>query len=344
MKNKTLLLTLLLIFIITLFAAGCGKTQNPPVAQPEVKELIVYSGRKEALIKPVIEQFEKQTGIKVVLRTGGASELANAIMEEKNNPKGDVFIANDGGTLEKLKMEQVLLPYKPADFEKVPADFKSPDGSWIGLSVRARVIMYNTNLLSEKDVPKSVLELTDKKWQGQVAIASSANESLIGHVTVLRKTIGDAATEKFLKGLMDNKVQVLKGHTEVRKAVGAGEFKLGLINHYYYHLQKKEGSPVAAIYPDQGQDQMGTATNIAGAAIIKGAKNIDNAKKFMDFLLKPEVQKLFAELNYEIPVVEGVPVFEAKSLKEFKRAAVNMEVLGQELNNTMNMLEKIGMP
>lgn len=343
------LLVILTIFTLSILITGCGTTGEKPAAketqeEKETKELVVYSGRKEPLIKPVVEQFEKETGIKVTVRYGGASELANAIMEEGKSPRGDVFIANDAGTLEKLKSQGLLTPNNSEAVKKVPEQYRAADGSWVGVSGRARVIMYNTNLVKESELPKSVFDLTDTKWKKQVALAKSSNESLIGHVTAVRLVKGDNAAEDWLKGLAANEAQFLKGHTEVRKAVGSGEFKLGVVNHYYYHLEKQDGSPVGVIYPDQGADQMGVPMNIAGAAIIKGAKQEEAAVEFVNFLLQPKTQELFAKLNYEMPVIDGVPVHEAKALKEFKQSTANLQQLGQELDKTIDLLEKVGTP
>ncbi|SDF66964.1 extracellular solute-binding protein [Sporolituus thermophilus] len=345
MVFKKKVLALLALSILLAFAiAGCGSSETAKTEQAKPTQLVVYSGRNEKLIKPVIEQFEKETGIKVVLRAGGASELANAVMEEKNNPQADVFIANDAGTLEVLRSQGLFQPNNSDAVKKVPADLRADDGSWVGVSARSRVIMYNTKLVKESELPKSLFDLADPKWKGQVAMAISSNESVVGNVTVIRQVKGDKAAEDFLTALKANDVKVLKGHTEVRQAVGKGEFKLGWVNHYYYELEKAAGSPVAAIYPDQGPSDMGVAVNVAGVGIIKGAKNTEAAKKFIAFLLQPSIQKIFAEVNYEYPVIPGVPAKAEKSLNDFKRADVKLEVLGKELKNSMNLLEKVGMP
>ncbi len=356
LRKNSLVLLLVAALVAVLGLAGCGTTAKdtaktnettttqPEATQTETKELVVYSGRKEKLMQPVLDAFTKETGIQVRMRAGGASELANAIMEEKNNPQADLFIANDAGTLEKLRLEGLLDTYASEAIAKVPADLKSTDNSWVGVSARTRVIMYNTNLVKENELPKSVFELTDPKWKGQVAVAKGSSESVVGHITAIRKIKDEKTAEEFLKGLLANKVSVLKGHTEVRNAVGKGEFKLGLVNHYYYHLQKQEGSPVGVIYPDQGADQMGTMLNVAGAGLVKGGKNSEAAREFLDFLLQPATQKIFAEVNYEIPVLPGVPVKDAKAMNEFRRADIKLDVLGKEIDNTMNLLEKVGMP
>lgn len=345
MKKK--ILAACSISLLATVLAGCslpGEQKASAGEKTAPSSLVAYSGRKEPLIKPVLDAFEKETGIKVTLRSGGASELANAIIEEQKSPGADVFIANDAGTLEMLRLKGLLQPNASPALDAVPADLKSADGSWIGVSARSRVIMYNSNLVKESDFPGSIKDLADPRWKKQVAIASSSNESVIGHITSLRLVQGDGETEKFIRGLMANQVQSLKGHTEVRKAVGSGEFKMGIVNHYYYHLEKKDGSPVGVIYPDQGEGQMGVPVNVAGAAIVKGAKNSHSARRFVDYLVKPETQELFARLNFEIPVVDGVPAGEARKLKDFKRSQVRLEQLGSELNKTINLIEKVGLP
>lgn len=354
-KHFKLLLAIFAAILIVAAIAGCSQKQEKSAVtdekeaadEKETKELVIYSGRKEPLIKPVIKAFEEETGIKVTLHSGGASELANQILEEASKPRADVIIANDAGTLEFLRLEGALQKNDSENIDKVDKNFRAEDGSWIGVSARSRVIMYNTDLVKAEDAPKSVYELADPKWEGQVGIASSSNESLIGHITAIRKIKGDEFAEDFLRKLLANKPVILKGHTEVRKAVGSGEIKLGLVNHYYYHLQKAEGSPVGVIYPDQDADDQegdGVMVNIAGAGIINGAKNLKAAQRFIDFLISPKAQEIFAGVNYEAPVIGGVPIIEARPLYAFKQMDIPLHILGEELQSTMDLLEKVGMP
>jgi len=320
-----------------------GTKEAPPAAAPASKELVIYSGRKEELLKPVIEAFEKQTGIKVALKAAGATELAALILEEKSNPRSDIYVANDAGALEKLRMEKALEPYTSDKLAKVPADLKAADNSWHAITARARVIMYNKARVSEKELPKSLKELADPKWKGQVGMATGANESVIANVTALRVAEGDQATEQFLKAMKENGLKIYKGHGDVRQAVGKGEIKLGWVNHYYYHLQtvEKENNNVGVIYPDQDKD--GVTVNISGAAVVKGAKNMANAKAFMDFLLTPEIQKLFAEVNYEMPVLPGVATKDSKALGDFKRNPVKLGQFGTEWDKSVQLIDKLGL-
>lgn len=352
--RKSILSLGAVLVALTLFLTACGgakESAEPGAQEPANKEtlkeaptknLVIYSGRKEVMLGPVLEAFEKQTGVNVVMKAAGATELANLIMEEKSNPKADIYIANDAGALEKLRLEKTLEPYTSEKLKAVPADLKAEDNSWYAITARARVIMYNKSRVLEADLPKSLKDLTDPKWKGQVGMATGANESVIANVTALRISEGDKAAEQFLIDLKNNGLKVYKGHGDVRQAVGKGEIKLGWVNHYYYHLQLKEkDNNVGVVYPDQ--DQGGVTVNISGAAIVKGAKNMANAKAFMDFLLTPETQQIFAGANFEMPVLPGVPTVDAKALNEFKRNSVKLGQFGSEWDKSVKLIDKIGL-
>lgn len=340
MKKIIIVFCSTLLIVSTFF--GCNSSNKN--IQSKSKELVIYSGRKEPLFIPVVAKFEEKTGIKVILQSGETPALANAILEERSNPRADIFVAGDAGTLEKLNMEKVLLPNSSKLINDLDAKFKAKNGSWVSVSARARIIMYNTDLVSEVDLPKSMLDLTDPKWSGQIGIQLSSNESFIAQITAMRKVMGDTATEKYLRDLKANNPVSLKSSTDIRNAVGSGELKLGMTNHYYYFLEKHEGSPVGIIYPDQDENSMGTTINISGAGILNGAKNLENAKLFVDFLLEKDTQKMFAELNYEMPVMEGVEVKEARPISQIKSIDIKLEELGKELNNTINLMEKVDLP
>lgn len=313
------------------------------LAQPS-GELVIYSGRSEPLIVPLIQLFQQQTGIRVTLQSGAATALANLVLQEQPNPRADLFIANDAGTLEFLKLKDALQPYISEQIRKIPEQFRARDGSWLGVSGRSRVIMYNTKLLRPEELPKSVFELGDPRWKNKMAMATTRNESVIAWVTALRLVKGDAFTKEYLLKLKANGIVTLNGHTDVRKAVGRGEFALGLVNHYYYHLELRDGSPVGVIYPDQGPTDIGVLVNVAGAAIIKNAKHVREAQRFLDFLAAPEAQKLFAELNFEYPLLPGVPTAPGVRLLEtIKLMPVRLDELGKELEKTLKLLDEVGL-
>jgi len=309
-------------------------------------KLVIYSGRSEPLILPVVEAFQaKYPAVEVLLKTGSNSELANALIEEQSNPQADVFISTELFTIQALAQQGALQPYLPMGADKLLAGFSAPDQTWVGLTRRARVILYNTQRVDPQDLPASIFDLTDPKWKGQVASAGSTNGSMQAQIAAMRQLLGEAATEAWLRGLIENKVTFFGGHTDVRKAVGAGEFKLGLVNHYYYHLQQAEGSPVGVIFPDQGEGQIGLITNATAAGIVRGAPNLAAARALLDFLVSREGQKLFAELNYEYPLLEGVELHPAvQPLEDLRLAQFDMAQSIANFQATFDLIEKVGLP
>jgi iron(III) transport system substrate-binding protein len=346
--------------IVMLLVSACGAAPAAtgiPATQPATEvpvtgstdvsgDLVIYSGRSEPLIQPVIDAFKaKYPDVNVLLKAGSNSELANALIEEQANPQADVFITTELFTVQSLAQEGVFQSYLPAGADQLPAEFLGPDNLWTGLTRRARVIMYNTDLVSQEELPTSIFDLSDPKWQGQIAAAGSTNGSMQAQIAAMRPLIGEEETEAWLNGLLANEVTFFGGHTDVRKAVGAGEFKLGLVNHYYYYLQKAEGSNVGIIFPNQGDGEIGLITNATAAAIVNGAPHVQAAQAFMDFLVSPEGQKLFAELNYEYPLLPGVELHaDVQPLDEFRLADVNVAEAAQDFDATFNLMEKVGLP
>jgi iron(III) transport system substrate-binding protein len=349
-----------LLFVLVLLVSACGggtavTEETAPAteaAAPVENEagvsgnLVIYSGRSESLIQPVLDAFQaKYPNVKILLKSGSNSELANALIEEQANPQADVFVTTEIFTIQSLYQQGLFASYRPVGADALPSEFIGPEDSWVGLTRRARVIMYNTELVSADEAPQSIFDLTDPKWKGQIAAAGSTNGGMQAHIAAMRQLLGDVDTQEWLVGLMANDVTFFGGHTDVRKAVGAGEFKIGLVNHYYYYLQLAEGSPVGIVFPDQGEGQIGLISNATSAAIVKGVKNTAAAQAFLDFLISEEGQKLFAEGNYEYPILAGVPLREGvEPLENFRLADVNVADAALDLNGTLDLMEAIGLP
>jgi iron(III) transport system substrate-binding protein len=322
-------------------------TEGPAAETMEVSgELVIYSGRTEPLLQPVIEAFKvKYPNAEVLLKAGSNSELANALLEEQANPQADVFITTELFTVQSLAEEGIFQSYLPVGADQLPAEFLGADNLWTGLTRRARVIIYNADLVSQEELPTSIFDLTDPKWKGQIAAAGSTNGSMQAQIAAMRQLIGEEETEAWLNGLIANEVTFFGGHTDVRKAVGTGEFKLGLVNHYYYYLQKAEGSNVGIIFPDQGEGQIGLITNATAAAVINGAPHVAAAQAFLDFLVSAEGQKLFAEQNYEYPLLPGVELHaDVQTLDGFRFADVDVVAASQDFQATFDLMEKVGLP
>lgn len=291
--------------------------------------LVVYSARKEELIRPAVETFQQDSGIKVTLLTGKAGELARRIEIERGDPKGDLFLGTTAGVTELLRRKGALEPYASPYAKEIPDEFKTPDGTWVGITGRVRVIIYNKNLVKDADAPRSFFDLTDPKWRGKVVVASMGERTTVGHLAAIMALKGEELTTRYVKALRDNGLKVLNNNTEVRKAVASGEYAVGITNHYYYLIQLRENpaSPLGIIYPDQGPGDMGAPVYSITAAIIKGAKNLEAAKKFVDFLLQPKGNRLLVEGEFEIPLFPGARlVGEDKGilgLGQFKKAPVS---------------------
>jgi iron(III) transport system substrate-binding protein len=319
------------------------------------QEMVVFSGRKEPLIKPVIELFEQETGIRVTLKTGESAALGQQLLQEKAKPSADVYIAKESGSLEYLRQQGVFEKYESKEIQKIPARFRASDGSWVGVSGRSRAVIYNTTLVKPENVPHTLQELLDPRWNGKIAAVNMGNESFVDWVSALRLTWGDQQTEEFLRKLKGQVQLISKSHTDVRKAVGRGEYPLGLINHYYFHLQKQETDPiytnVGIVYLDQKPGERGELVNVAGIAIVKGAPHLLQAQKFIDFLVSPAAQKLFAELNFEYPllpevethrdVLESMGCQKTSAIDCLNVMDIHLDQLGPEMNKTTELLENI---
>jgi iron(III) transport system substrate-binding protein len=362
-------ITLLVLFTLGMILAACAPVAEAPVPTVSVSapeeapteastemaqasavelsgKLIIYSGRSEPLIQPVIDAFKAQhPNVEILLKSGSNSQMANALLEEKANPQADLFITTEIFTIQTMAGEGIFQAYRPANADKLPAEALGDGNLWVGLTRRARVIMYNTELVSAEEAPQSIFDLTDPKWKGQIAAAGSTNGGMQAQIAVLEKAIGAEETQTWLNGLLANDVTFFGGHTDVRKAVGAGEFKIGLVNHYYYYLQAAEGSPVGVVFPDQGEGQIGLISNLTAAGIVNGTKNPATAQAFIDFLLSEEGQKLFAELNYEYTVLPGVALNpDVQPIDSYRMVDVNLRDVTVSLDNVFAIIETVGLP
>ncbi|MEN9938719.1 MAG: hypothetical protein RLZZ387_5298 [Chloroflexota bacterium] len=309
-------------------------------------ELVVYTSRSEALFKPVLEEFGKAyPNVTVTMLSGSNGELAAKLLEEKGNPKADVLVNSDQLTMLSLASEGVFAPNDSPAVVSVPEDYRADDGSWVSLTLRPRVIMYNTDLVTPEELPATMMDLADPKWKGQIGAADSRSGAMLAQLAVMRQELGEDQMKAFVEGLVANETQWFGSHTDVRKAVGAGEFKLGLVYHYYYHLSKAEGAPVGIVYPDQGDGQMGLVVNSTNAGIISGAPNAELAKLFVDFMLSPEGQKVYAEKNFEYPIIPGVALAEGvPPLSEFTIKDVSLKAIWEELDDTKAIAQGAGLP
>ncbi|MEW5989029.1 MAG: extracellular solute-binding protein, partial [Chloroflexota bacterium] len=207
---------------------------KPETSGPAEETLVIYSGRSETLVQPIIDQFAQATGIEVQVRYGSTSEMAATLLEEGDNSPADVFYAQDPGGLGAIEQAGLLAPLPAATLAKVPARFVSPAGEWIGITGRARVVVYNTDTLSESDLPSDLWGFTDPQWQGRLGWAPT-NGSFQAMVTAMRTVWGEEETRRWLEGVLANEPVAYESNTPIVAAVGAGEIEVGFVNHYYLY-------------------------------------------------------------------------------------------------------------
>jgi iron(III) transport system substrate-binding protein len=342
-RNPHLPLLLALIFLL----AACGAQEDAAgvsqASSTEERSLVIYSGRSESLVGPLIEQFADETGIDVEVRYGGTAELAATLLEEGDNSPADVFYAQDPGGLGAVAAAGMLATLPDSILSDLPAAYTGQDGKWIGVSGRARVVVYNTDRLTVAELPADLWGFLEPEWRGEVGWAPT-NGSFQAMVTALRAEWGEAQTRRWLEGMQANDPVVFEGNTPIVAAVGAGEISAGLVNHYYlYRFLAEEGEGFAArnyVLPEGGP---GSIVLVSGAGILETASNGASAELFLAYLLSPAAQEYFATETYEYPVTEGVPVSPLVTLPDELSLAANQVPLEQlaDLQGTVEMLSEL---
>ena len=323
--------------------ASSGTSPADSTASPS-GVLTVYSGRSEELVGPLFAQFTQESGIEVAARYGETAELAAQLIEEGDATPAQVFFAQDAGALGAASAAGILAPLPAGAADSVPTAYRSPDGTWTGVTGRARVIAYDSEQVRAEDVPQSVFDLTDPRWRGQVAIAPT-NASFQSFVTAMRRSQGDAKTRAWLEGLVANDVQRFEKNGLILDAVDAGQVKLGLVNHYYWYEKAAEvgADAMRAQIAFTAPRDPGSLVNVAGIGVLKPAANDPNAAAFISFLLSPSTQQWFVENTFEYPLVPDVAIADGlPPLSSLSGPDVPLADLA-DLPGTLTMLTEVGL-
>ena len=326
---------------ITLTVAGCSSSAS---VSPE-DGVVVYSGRSEELVAPLFAQFTEETGIPVEARFGDSAELAAQLLEEGDATPAQVFFSQDAGALGAVAAEGLLAPLPEGVAADVPPAYVATDGTWTGVTGRARVIVYDAEQVAADAVPQSVLDLTDPAWQGQVAIAPT-NASFQSFVTAMRQTEGDEATKAWLEGLVANDVQTYEKNSLIVDAVDAGQAKLGLVNHYYWYEKAAEvgADAMRAQNAFTADGDPGSLVNVAGVGITEpAATNPNAAEPSSPGCSRPQTQQWFAENTFEYPLIDGIAVADGlPALDTLAGPDVALADLA-DLPGTLEMLTEVGL-
>ncbi|MEI5102795.1 iron ABC transporter substrate-binding protein [Streptomyces sp. PmtG] len=307
--------------------------------------LVIYSGRNEKLIQPLLDKLEQAIGADVEVRYGDSAELAAQILEEGGRTKAGLFFSQDAGALGALSKEGRLRKLTPATLDKVDESYRGSGGDWVGLSGRVRVLAYNPDKVSEDDVPNSVFDVVEPKWKGKVGFAPT-NASFQAFVTGMRVLKGDEVTREWLRDLKANGSKAYAHNLATLDAVESGEVSLGLVNHYYWYervAERGQGKVGSKLRFLPGKDP-GALINVAGAGILKDSGQGETARKAVDYLLSKEAQTYFAAETKEYPLaagvtstVEGLPPFASLRSPDIDLGELD------SLQETLAMLQDVGL-
>jgi iron(III) transport system substrate-binding protein len=318
-----------------------------PVHSAEVN---VYSGRGEAFIKPLLDAFSKETGIKVNLVSGKDDALIERLKAEGAQSPADMLMTADAGRLHRAKAAGLLQAVdSPTLNAATPAAYRDPDNQWFGLSLRARVIVYAPERVKREEL--STYEgLADPRWKGRVCMRSSDsiyNQSL---TAALIAHDGEAATLNWAKGVVTNLARPPKGGDRDQiKAIAAGECDVSLVNTYYLAgmqnaeepAEREAAAKVAVFWPNQ--TDRGAHVNVSGAGVTAAAKNAAEARKLLEFLVSDEAQRWYAEVNQEYPVKAGIAIsLTLRAMGEFKADALPLTRLGELNAQAVRLLDRAG--
>jgi iron(III) transport system substrate-binding protein len=301
--------------------------------------LTIYSGRSQSLVHPLLEQFSKDTGIEIRVRYGDSAELAATILEEGNNSPADVFFSQDAGALGALQDASKLRPLPDDLLAKVSDQFRSEQGTWVGVSGRSRVVAFNPDRVNESDLPASVLGLSSPEWRGRVGWAP-LNASFQAFVTGLRVSRGDESTRQWLLDMKANGAKDYPNNISIVQAVAAGEIDVGLVNHYYlYQMLSEQGQNFKARNHHFKGGDIGALINVAGVGILATSDN-DDARRFIEYLLSETAQLYFANKTYEYPLVLGVrPSHDLPPLETLQPPGLDLSQL-HDLQGTLKLLRE----
>lgn len=317
-----------------------------PTAGPllAAETLVVYSARKEHLIKPVIDQYTKETGVRVDLLTDKEAALLVRLKAEGKNTPADLLITVDAGNLWEAVHQDVLLQVNSETLkENVPLHLRDPKGRWVGLSIRARTIVYNTERVKPSDL-STYEALGESQWKNRLCLRTSKkvyNQSL---VAMMMSQLGKPQTEAVVKSWVNNlATPVFSNDTKVLKAIAAGQCDVGIVNTYYYGrlLRKSPDLPLALFWPNQ--TGRGVHVNISGAGVTKHSKHAKAATGFLEWLSSGGAQNLFADGNLEYPVNPKVkPASEVAAWGSFKQDQTNLAKAGELQKEAIRLMDRMG--
>ncbi len=326
-----------IFFFVILFVLACGKRKT--------KEIVVYTSLDQVFSEPIIKDFENDTGIMVKavydVEAAKTTGLVNRLIAEQTNPQADVFWNSEVGRTIILKKKGVLMPYFSKNAEDIPSQFKDNEGFWTGFAARARVLIYNKNLVKEKEIPNSIFDLTNIKWKGKVALANPLFGTTATDTTALFIKLGDKKAIEYFTRLKENNIQIVSGNSTSRDRVVNGELMIGFTDTDDVNVALEEGKSVGMIFPDK--EGIGTLFIPNSIGMIKNCPHPEEAKIFIDYILSKETEgKLAFSDSLQIPLRDDVQRPErTPSFKSIKAMDVHYEEIADHMERVGKILQEL---
>jgi iron(III) transport system substrate-binding protein len=312
---------------------------------PKPPEVIVYTALDQEFSQPIFEEFTRTTGIIVRAKYDTESTktvgLAQAMLAERERPRCDLFWNNEILNTLRLEREGLLRAYASPAVAHYPASTRSPQGTWYGFAARARVLIVNTNLVSEARRPKSIKDLIDPQWYENVGIAKPLFGTTATHFACLVSVWGEDKTREFCLAVKRN-ARIMSGNKQVAQAVASGELAFGLTDTDDALAEVANGMPVAIVYPDQAEGELGTLFIPNSLALVKGSEHPDAAEKLLDWLLSSEVERKLADgPSAQIPLRNGVAASDrVKTPQQMRPMEVDFGKAADEWDATAHFLQQ----
>jgi len=321
-----------LIAVAALVLASCGSDEGSG-------PLIVYSGRSEELVAPLIDRFMEESGIEVEVRYAGSTDLAATLLQEGETTDADVFYAQDPASLGSVA--SLLAVIDPSLLERVEPRFSDGEGRWVGTSGRVRTFIYNTG--TDIELPQTIDDVTDPEWAGRLGVAPT-NGSFLAFVSAMILERGEEATLGWLEDLAANDPQEFDSNSPIAAAADTGEVAGGLVNHYYLLRLRAEGEGDDAENWFIPAGDVGSLVMPAGAGIIEGTDMPEAASRFVEFLLSETSQEYFATETFEFPLVEGVEAPQGlPDISEIDSPDIDLSQLADVLDDATRLVAEAGL-
>lgn len=325
-----------LVFFAVLLVVGCSA--------PEQRSVVVYVALDEMFSRPILDQFEKETGYKVKAvydtEASKTTGLRTRLAAEKGRPRADVFWNNEVAQTILLKSEGILEPYHSKNSEAIPEAFKDDEGFWTGFAARGRVIIYNTNLVTEP--PTSIYDLLKPEWRGKAAIAKPLFGTTATHAAALFALWGEEHAKTFFQAILANDIAVLEGNATVRDRVAAGDYAWGLTDTDDANGAVVDGLPTKWLFPDQGDHGLGTLLIPNTVALVTNGPNPEGGKALIDFLLSAEAEKRLAEMrSIQIPLNPKVDApADVPKIDTIKTMAVTFDAMANAMPTSSEFIRQ----